>query len=158
MDWRGWITFGPVATGCLTAIMIGAQLAGRSRMDMPLMLGTTLTRDFDRARVVGALMHLAAGQGFAVLYVATFASFGWSSWWLGAAFGMIHGLIALTLIVPLLPGVHRSMASRRSGPRLDHVLEPPGLLALNYGREAPIVAVVAHVAYGAVLGGSITPS
>ena len=32
------------------------------------------------------------------------------------------------------------------------VLEPPGLFALNYGTATPLVAVGAHVIYGAVLG------
>jgi hypothetical protein len=38
------------------------------------------------------------------------------------------------------------------------VLEPPGMLALNYGRETPIVATLAHVLYGVVLGILLTPS
>ena len=49
------------------------------------------------------------------------------------------------------------MASERSGPKLDTVLEPPGPLGLNYGRETPVVAVIAHVAYGAILGGFLSP-
>jgi hypothetical protein len=32
-------------------------------------------------------------------------------------------------------------------------LEPPGFLMLNYGRRTPIVSVLAHVAYGAIVGG-----
>jgi hypothetical protein len=44
------------------------------------------------------------------------------------------------------------MASERAGPASTAVLEPPGLFALNYGRATPLVAVGAHVAYGAVLG------
>jgi hypothetical protein len=32
------------------------------------------------------------------------------------------------------------------------VLEPPGLLALNYGVQTPAVAVAAHLVYGIVLG------
>ncbi len=32
------------------------------------------------------------------------------------------------------------------------MLEPPGLLALNYGIQTPAVAIVAHVIYGTVLG------
>jgi hypothetical protein len=49
------------------------------------------------------------------------------------------------------------MASERDGPNLDAVLEPPGLLALNYGRETPAVTLIAHIIYGAVLGGFLTP-
>jgi hypothetical protein len=32
------------------------------------------------------------------------------------------------------------------------VLEPPGLLALNYGIRTPAVTIAAHIAYGIVLG------
>jgi hypothetical protein len=44
------------------------------------------------------------------------------------------------------------MASRRAGPASTAVLEPPGLLALNYGIQTPTVAIIAHVTYGTVLG------
>ena len=42
-------------------------------------------------------------------------------------------------------------------PTLDAVLEPPGLLALNYGRETPLVTLFAHVVYGAILGTFLSP-
>lgn len=32
------------------------------------------------------------------------------------------------------------------------MLEPPGLLALNYGYQTPLVAVAAHLLYGTLLG------
>ena len=32
------------------------------------------------------------------------------------------------------------------------MLEPPGVLALNYGIQTPAVAIVAHLVYGIVLG------
>jgi hypothetical protein len=32
------------------------------------------------------------------------------------------------------------------------VLEPPGVFALSYGIQTPLVAVAAHVAYGVLLG------
>jgi hypothetical protein len=32
------------------------------------------------------------------------------------------------------------------------VLQPPGLFSLNYGAATPVVALGAHVVYGAVLG------
>jgi hypothetical protein len=158
MDWTGWATFGFVATVVLTGIMVGGQLAGVSRMDMPLMLGTVVARSPDRARALGFLIHLVNGQAFGLLYASAFAQIGWASWWLGALFGAIHGVAALIVIVPLLPGVHPRMASERTGPALGATLEPPGPLALNYGRATPVVTIVAHVAYGALLGGFLRPS
>ena len=157
MDWAGWATFGFVATVVLTGIMVGSQLLGLSRMDIPFILGTVLVEDPDRARVVGFFIHLLNGQVFALLYTAAFALLGWASWWLGALFGLVHGLAALTVIVPLLPGIHPRMASERSGPELDTILEPPGPLGLNYGRETFVFTIAAHVAYGALLGGFLSP-
>jgi hypothetical protein len=157
VDWAGWATFGFVATVILTGVMVASQLLGLSRMDLPLMLGTIFVEDADRARVVGFFMHLANGQVFALLYAGAFALIGRATWWLGASFGLVHGLAALTVIVPLLPGIHPRMASERSGPELDTVLEPPGPLGLNYGRETFSFTLLAHVAYGALLGGFLTP-
>ena len=56
------------------------------------------------------------------------------------------------MLVPLLPGVHPRMARERAGPGSTAVLGPPGLFALSYGTTTPLVAVCAHVVYGAVLG------
>lgn len=152
MDWGGWAVFGLVATAGLTAVMIVAQLAGRTRLDLPLMLGTIATEDPDRARVAGFTIHLGVGQVFALFYAAGFAALDTSTWWLGGLFGVAHALIALAVLVPLLSSVHPRMASSRAGPESVAVLEPPGLFALNYGNATPLVALGAHVIYGAVLG------
>lgn len=152
MDWAGWALFGLVATAVLTVIMIAAQLAGFSRLDLPLILGTLVTEDPDRARVAGFVIHLAVGQGFALGYAASFALLGIATWWIGALLGLLHVAVALTVIVPLLAGVHPRMASSRAGPGSTAGLEPPGLLGLNYGGQTPAVAVVAHLAYGVALG------
>jgi uncharacterized membrane protein YagU involved in acid resistance len=152
MDWAGWALFGLMATAVLTAVMTGAQLLGWTRLDLPLLLGTIKTEDPDRARVVGFFMHLAIGEGFALGYAAGFALLDDATWWLGALFGLLHVSVALTVLVPLLPGVHPRMASNRAGPASVAVLEPPGLLGLNYGAQTPAVALVAHLVFGIVLG------
>jgi hypothetical protein len=158
MDWSGWAIFGLVATTGLTAAMMAAQLAGLSRLDLPLMLGTIVTVDPDRARVAGFAIHLGIGQVFALFYAAGFAALNLATWWLGAVFGLFHAVVALTVLVPLLPGVHPRMASERAGPRSTAVLEPPGLLGLAYGVQTPAVTVLAHLAYGVVLGIFLAPS
>jgi hypothetical protein len=158
MDWAGWAVFGLLATAVLTAIMIGAQLAGFTRLDIPLMLGTMFVADPDRARVVGFFVHLVNGQGFALGYAAVFAAVGEATWWSGGLLGLVHAAVALLVLVPLLPGVHPRMASERAGPAAGPVLEPPGLLGLNYGRETPIVIVLAHLGFGIALGLLLEPS
>jgi hypothetical protein len=152
MDWAGWALFGLLATAILTAVMIAAQLAGWTRLDLPLVLGTIVAADPDRARVAGFFVHLAIGEGFALGYAAGFALLDTATWWLGALFGLVHVGVALTILVPLLPGVHPRMASDRAGPASTAVLEPPGLFGLNYGGQTPAVAVAAHLAFGIALG------
>ncbi|HET9611239.1 MAG TPA: hypothetical protein VFP06_16630 [Acidimicrobiales bacterium] len=152
MDWSGWALFGLIATAALTVVMIAAQLGGRTRLDLPLLLGTMVTEDPDRARVAGFFVHLAIGQGFALGYAAAFALLDQATWWIGGLLGALHGAVALTVLVPLLAGVHPRMASHRAGPGSTAVLEPPGLFGLNYGAETPQVAAVAHIVYGILLG------
>jgi hypothetical protein len=157
MDWAGWALFGLVATSVLTAVMIVAQLVGLSRLDLPLILGSIVTDDPDRARVAGFLLHLGVGQGFALGYAATFTLLGTASWWLGGLLGLLHVAIVLTVLVPLLAGIHPRMASNRAGPASTALLEPPGLLGLNYGSQTPAVAIIAHLAYGVALGLLLRP-
>ena len=157
MDWAGWALFGLIATTALTAVMITAQLAGLTRLDLPLLLGTLVTEDPDRARVAGFFIHLGVGQGFALGYAATFALLDRSGWWLGALLGLLHVFVALTVLLPLLAGVHPRMASPRAGPATIAVLEPPGLFARSYGLQTPVVAVISHLAYGTLLGLLLRP-
>jgi hypothetical protein len=152
VDWAGWALFGLLATTVLTSLMIVAQLGGLSRLDLPLILGTTVTPDPDRARVAGFFIHLVVGQAFALGYTACFSLLGLATWWLGGMLGALHGVIALTVLIPLLVGIHPRMASNRAGPDSTAVLEPPGLLGLNYGAQTPLVTVAAHLAYGIALG------
>lgn len=157
MDWQGWITFGFVATVALTGIMSAAQMARMSRMDIPLMLGTMFTPDPERARATGLVIHVVNGQLFALLYASAFASVGYATWWLGLTFGLLHGMAALVLIIPLLSGIHPRMNTERSGPVLTASLEPPGPLSLNYGVQTPVVGLVAHAIYGLILGMFLEP-
>lgn len=158
MDWIGWIVFGLVATTLLTAALIVMQLAGLTRLDLPLMLGSIAVADPDRARVAGFVIHLGIGQVFALFYAAGFWALGRSGWWLGALFGLAHAMVALALLVPLLPGIHPRMASDRAGPSSTAVLQPPGLFALNYGMSTPGGTIVAHMLYGVILGVTLSPT
>jgi hypothetical protein len=53
----------------------------------------------------------------------------------------------------LLPVVHPRMGSPLSAADSAPLLEAPGFLMRNYGRATPIATLVAHVAYGAIVGG-----
>ena len=156
MHWVEWLTFGFVATAVLTAIMVGAQLSRQTRMDIPTMLGTLVTADLDKARAAGVVIHFLNGQVFALFYASAFVLMGRSGVLIGAAFGLVHGLLALTLLVPLLPAVHPRMGSERTGLEFA-LLEPPALFAQNYGRRTIAITLIAHVVYGGILGAFLTP-
>ena len=158
MDWSGWASFGIGATIALTGIMTFSQLAGYSRMDIPMLLGTMFVDDPDRARVVGFLIHIINGQLFALIYFLAFDALGIARWWIGGLFGLAHGMAALILRLPILPGIHPRMATLREGPSLTSVLEPPGMMGLNYGRRTPAVILLAHIVFGVILGALAHPT
>jgi len=150
------LLWGFVATVLLTTIMSAAQWLGLSRMSVPLMLGSMLAPSRDWAMLTGFAMHMMLGWAFALLYAAAFESVGLATWWFGAAGGLLHGLFVLVALMPILPIMHPRMATERHGPSPTRRLQPPGFLALHYGRRTPIVAIVAHLAYGATLGAFYT--
>jgi hypothetical protein len=147
------LLWGFVATIVLTGTLSGSQGLGLTRMSLPFMLGTMLTPARSRAMGAGFLLHLVNGWIFAAVYALAFESVQRVSWWLGALAGLVHGLFVLLTLMPLLPGFHPRMASELHGPSPTRLLQPPGFLALHYGRRTPLVTLVAHVVYGAILGG-----
>lgn len=153
MNWGSWLLWGFVATVVLTSIMAGSQGLGMTRMNIPYLLGTMMTPNRDRAKLIGILFHCLNGWIFSLLYVAAFHSWGTASWWLGAATGLVHAAFVLTVGMPLLPGMHPRMASEQRGPTVVRQLEPPGFLALHYGVRTPVSVLIAHLVYGSILGG-----
>jgi hypothetical protein len=147
------VLWGFVATIALTALMAGSQGLGLTRMSIPFLLGTIVTPNRDRALVVGILFHVVNGWAFAFLYAAMLESMNVSNWWIGAGIGLAHALFVLAVGMPILPGMHPRMVSEYYGPTPNRRLQPPGFLALNYGRRTPIVTVAAHIVYGAIIGG-----
>jgi hypothetical protein len=78
---------------------------------------------------------------------------GRATWWLGALFGLLHGVFAGTVLVnAILPLVHPLMGTPATAADAAPLLEPPGFMMVNYGRGTVVVSLVAHVAYGAIIG------
>lgn len=152
MNLGGILLWGWVASLVVTAVMSAGQSLGLSRMSLPFMLGTMLTANRDRAGFIGFLAHLVLGWLLASLYAAAFESWQRASLWLGAGIGIVHALIVLVAVMPILPNVHPRMASEHHGPEPTRQLEPPGFLALNYGHRTPLLTLIAHVLYGAIIG------
>ena len=149
----GAVAGGFVGTFVLTTALRAANELGLTRVDLPFLLGTAFTRDRARAKALGYALHLVAGEAFALLYLAVFAAIDTSGWAIGALFGLLHGVVSATALVNvLLPVVHPRMGSSLTAADSSPLLEPPGFLMRNYGRGTPVATLLAHVAYGAIVG------
>jgi hypothetical protein len=154
MSLWGALAGGFVGTLVLTTALRTANELGLTRVDLPFLLGTAFTGDRARAKALGYLLHLLAGEVFALIYYALFAAIDTSGWLVGSLFGLLHGVVSATALVNiLLPVVHPRMGSTLSAADSAPLLEPPGFLMRNYGRGTPIATVLAHIAYGAIVGG-----
>jgi hypothetical protein len=155
----GALAGGFVGTLVLTTMLRGASELRLTRIDLPFLLGTALTSDRKRAKALGYIAHFMFGFLFALGYFAIFWAIGRSGWLLGAALGLAHGAFAGTALVNvLLPLVHPRMGDTMSAANTVALLEPPGFMMLNYGRRTPVVVLVAHIVYGAIVGGFIALS
>jgi uncharacterized membrane protein YagU involved in acid resistance len=142
---------GAIGTFLLTVLLGGSQALRWTRINLPYLLGTMLTPDRNRAPLVGLGLHLVNGWIFAGLYFAAFHAFHTAAVWLGVLLGLLHASFVLLIGMPMLPSLHPRMATESQGPTELRSLEPPGFLALHYGRQTPVSILLAHMAYGAVL-------
>jgi len=147
---------GLLGTLVLTTMLRGASELGFTRMDLPFLLGTSVTEDRRRAKVYGYLFHFALGLGFAIVYGMCFAAIQRSGWWLGALVGALHALFTSTVLVNIiLPVIHKRVGTPETAADEIALIEPPGFLMLNYGRSTFLVTLVAHLAYGAIVGWAV---
>jgi hypothetical protein len=152
----GALAGGFAGTLVLTTVLRTASEARLTRMDLPFLLGTAVTSDRRRAKLIGYLAHFGFGMVFALIYYGLFTAIGESGWGLGAVFGFVHGTFTATALVNiLLPAVHPRMGTSFTAAGSSPLIEPPGFLMLNYGRSTPIVSQAAHVLYGTIVGGFI---
>jgi hypothetical protein len=153
----GAVAGGLVGTLVLTTCLRAASELHLTRIDLPFLLGTAFSTSRVRAKAIGYALHFVAGQAFAFAYYGIFAAIGESGVLVGALLGLLHGLFAATALVNiLLPVVHPRMGSPHTAAGSTPLLEPPGFLMLNYGRSTPLVNLVAHVLYGAIVGGFVS--
>ena len=150
----GALAGGFVGTLVLTTILRAGSELRLTRIDLPFLLGTAFTDDRARAKAIGYLLHFVNGLAFALIYYAIFRAIGQARWWLGAIFGLAHGLFAGTALVNiLLPVVHPRMGTPASTSNRLALLEPPGFMMLNYGLSTPALSLAAHALYGTLVGG-----
>ena len=146
------LLWGFAATIVLTTVLLAGQALGLTRIDMPFIVGTVFTPHRDRAKVIGYAVHIINGWLFAIVYALFFENVHRATWWFGGLLGALQGVVVLVAALPLLPGVHPRMVSDFRGPEPTRLLEPPGFLAMNYGRLTPLVTLVAHTLYGVIIG------
>ena len=144
---------GALGTLVLTTVLRGASEFGWTRMDIPFLLGTVVTDRRRKAKAIGYALHFVLGLVFAFAYAAAFTVLGRSSWEIGAGLGVLHALFGSTVLVTVrLPAVHPKMGTPDTAANEVALIEPPGFLMLNYGRNTFLIDLAAHVAYGAIVG------
>jgi len=147
---------GFLGTLVLSTVLRAAGELGITRMDLPFLLGTTVTDNRRRAKVCGYAVRFLDGLAFAVLYGLCFAAIGRSGWGLGALLGALHALFTATVLVNvLLPVIHKRIGTPETAADEIALIEPPGFLMLNYGRNTFLVTLGAHMAYGALVGWAV---
>jgi hypothetical protein len=149
----GALAGGFIGTIALTTGLRTAQEIGWTRMDLPLLLGTAFSASRSRALIVGYLLHFANGLLFSLGYAAIFLAVGHEGALFGAGLGLAHGLVAGgPLVNVLLPAMHPRMGTPWTDAEETPLLEPPGFLLANYGRQTATVHLALHIVYGTLVG------
>jgi hypothetical protein len=153
----GALVGGFLGTVVLTTTLRAGSEFRLTRMDIPFLLGTAFSENRRHAKAIGYVLHFLAGLVFALMYWVAFRVLGESSWWLGGLFGLVHVAFAGSALVnALLPVVHPRMGTQATSARSTPLLEPPGFMLVNYGRQTLLVAILAHVAYGMIVGAFVS--
>ena len=147
---------GFVGTLVLTTVERAAGELKLTRMDLPFLLGTAFTDDRRRAKVYGYVAHFVDGMIFAIAYGAFFAAIGTARVWIGLLLGALQAVFNGTVLVTiLLPIAHPRIGTSDTAAHEVALIEPPGFLLLNYGRNTFLITLAAHMAYGAIVAWAI---
>jgi hypothetical protein len=147
---------GFLGTLALTTIVRAASEFGLTRADLPLLLGTTITENRRKGRAIGYLIHFVVGPIFAIGYAGLFIALGRSSWQMGALIGALHAVFTGTVLVNvILPLLHPRIATPDTAANDVSLIEPPGFLMRNYGRNTFLIVLLAHIAFGAIVGWAV---
>ena len=145
---------GIIAAGAMTLLLYLARLAGITRLDLGMSLGTVTSLTYGAspgAWFEGFLAMLLCGGLFALLYALIFEE--WphhtARAWLGALIGAVHAVVGGALLAVLMPLLH----TRMSPPPADPLLADPGFMGVHYGMTTVWVFLALHVVYGAIIGG-----
>jgi hypothetical protein len=145
LDWLALIVAGLAGTIALTAVMLLGTALGAGRLNFPMLLGTMFAPPGPQALAIGFAWHFLNGVVFALVYAATLAGLSLAAdWTSGAMLGLAH-LVVVGVLLAAAGAVH---------PRIRRGHMPaPGPFASRYGAAGVAVLLVAHVAFGALVGG-----
>lgn len=156
----GWVA-GLAGAIAMTLLMKMGSSMGMSKMpDMAVIQGAMFTDDERTAKRIGMFTHLGmmGAVVFGTAYAALFAAFGTASWLAGIGIGVVHGLVAGAVGMPMMGSMHPRMkpaeflggATLRSDPSGLRIAEP-GFFGRNYGDGTPMGLVMGHAVYGLVV-------
>ena len=133
----------------MTVMMMMGKSMGMTTMDIALISGGMMTKDEEKARRIGMMIHLvvmgtiAFGIGYALLFQA-FDSVGAAT---GLSIGAFHGLVVGMMAMPMMGAIHPRMQPAAEGFHLDS----PGFMGVAYGKGTPVGLVMGHAVYGLVV-------
>ena len=132
-----------VVAGVLGALAMAGVIklitrAGWARGDMVVAVGSLLTRSRESARLVGGIMHLLSGVGFAMVYAVAMMALNLVKFpdavYAGIGFGVFHGMVVGLTLCWIVADQHP----------LDEFKEA--------GLAVGVSHLAGHIAYGLVVG------
>ncbi len=137
----GAIVAGIVGTLAISMVMAMAPKMGMPKMDIIGMMGSMFNPDGNRS--LGWVMHLMMGIVFTIVYAVGWSALGAVSIGTGAIFGVIHWLIAGTMM-GMMGVMH---AGIKAG-----TVQSPGILMFNNGGMMGFMGgLIGHAIFGVVV-------
>jgi hypothetical protein len=142
---RRTILAGLAGTAALTLILAWGPTVGAPALNLPLWDGTFFTLNLGVAVTLGYVVHFAIGVVLALLYQSRVAPrLNGEGWWRGALFGLMVWAGLMLVGLPLFDWLDPLVQ--------NGLLTAPGLFALGLGMTAPVMLLLAHLVFGAIVG------
>lgn len=128
----------------MSVLMFIARLVVGMDVNLEMMMGTVFLDAGPVAWLLGFAMHVMLSALIALAYSWGFETVTKrANVALGAAFSVVHILIAGVVMGGMIPVVHRLIPEQMEG---------PGYFLANHGTMGVIAFVLLHVIYGAIVG------
>lgn len=143
---RWAILGGFLGTVAFTVLVYMAPMMGLPPMDLPTLLGAMFTTNMSLAFAIGLVMHFLFGSAILAMAYSFFVAnaLPGPSWLKGVIYGVGVWLVAMAVLMPMVGIVHPLVASG--------MMKAPGFFLGSMGPMAAVGSLIAHLAYGALLG------